>query len=80
MIGLLVSWKWKIVGGLIGIVAFLIMAILNPRILTIVFPEPQTSEFAVDAVSRQVTGVGAQIQDAWPNPFSLAGRSFLLDR
>ena len=34
MIGLLLSWKWEIVGSLIVIAAFLIMVILNPVIVT----------------------------------------------
>ena len=29
------------------------------------FPEPQTYEYDVDAVFRQVAGLGVQIQDAW---------------
>jgi len=34
MIGLLVSWKWEVTGGLIVIGAFLVMVILNPMILS----------------------------------------------
>ncbi len=34
MAGLLVSWRWEVVGGLVVIGAFVIMVILNPRILS----------------------------------------------
>ena len=34
IIGLLIAWKWELLGGIIGIVSFNSLAILNPIILS----------------------------------------------
>jgi len=33
LIGLGVAWKWELIGGIIALVAFIVLAIINPRVL-----------------------------------------------
>ncbi|MHA7832659.1 MAG: DUF7670 domain-containing protein [Flagellimonas sp.] len=33
LIGLALAWKWELMGGLVALISFVVLAILNPRIL-----------------------------------------------
>lgn len=33
MIGLGLAWKWELIGGIIAIISFIVLAIINPKIL-----------------------------------------------
>ncbi len=34
MIGFLISWRWEVTGGFVVIAAFVVMVVLNPKILS----------------------------------------------
>ena len=59
LIGLGLAWKWELIGGIIALVAFVVLAIINPTVLysslLLIYPATAILFIVLWAISRNTT-------------------------
>ncbi len=57
LLGLGLAWKWELIGGIIALIAFIILVIINPTVLKVslmfIFPITALSFVVLGALSRK---------------------------
>ncbi len=59
LIGLGLAWKWELIGGIIALVTFIVLAIINPTVLQssllLIYPATAILFIVLWAISRNTT-------------------------